>query len=199
MNAKGDLNRSVRATKRAIQAAVVELLQSKSIDAITVRELTEKADVNRSTFYLHYKDVYDLLEQMEEKALEELKTFLTSEALSEFTKDGYPMLNRIFSHLADNQERFIVLFGPNGRKDARQRAIEFHVEHLVRLLCQECGFERTQELKMGARFVFEGGLATLIHQFDQGKPLNNDELVRFYAHITTAILKAYTEEKKERL
>ncbi|MBB6215858.1 AcrR family transcriptional regulator [Anaerosolibacter carboniphilus] len=50
----------VRKTKRAIYNALTELLQKKSIDKITVSELSEKAEINKGTFYLHYVDIYDL-------------------------------------------------------------------------------------------------------------------------------------------
>ncbi|WP_313180851.1 TetR/AcrR family transcriptional regulator [Lacrimispora sp.] len=57
-NPKIDLR--VMKTKRAISNALLELLQKKSIDKITVTELTQKAEINKGTFYLHYTDIYDL-------------------------------------------------------------------------------------------------------------------------------------------
>ncbi len=47
-------------TKRAINAALVDLLQKKSIDKISVAELARNAEINKGTFYLHYTDIYDL-------------------------------------------------------------------------------------------------------------------------------------------
>lgn len=47
-------------TKRAIDHALLELLQKKSIDKVTVAELSKKAEINKGTFYLHYTDIYDL-------------------------------------------------------------------------------------------------------------------------------------------
>ena len=47
-------------TRRAINAALLDLLQKKSIDNITVTELSQKAEINKGTFYLHYADIYDL-------------------------------------------------------------------------------------------------------------------------------------------
>lgn len=53
-------NRSTRKTKNAIENAFIELLQKKSIDKIKISEIVDGANVNRSTFYVHYFDVYDL-------------------------------------------------------------------------------------------------------------------------------------------
>ena len=47
-------------TKRAILNALIELLQKKCIDKITVTELAHKAEINKGTFYLHYSDMHDL-------------------------------------------------------------------------------------------------------------------------------------------
>lgn len=50
-------------TKRMIRDALTLLMEEKGFEGITVRDLAEKAAINRGTFYLHYKDKYDLLEQ----------------------------------------------------------------------------------------------------------------------------------------
>lgn len=57
----------VRKTRKAIDEAFMELLQKKPLDKITVRELCEKAKVSKGTFYLHYKEIYDLYDRKVEK------------------------------------------------------------------------------------------------------------------------------------
>lgn len=51
------LDRRVRKTRRQLKECLTRLLKGKKIQDITVRELAEMADINRGTFYLHYKDV----------------------------------------------------------------------------------------------------------------------------------------------
>lgn len=68
-------NRSTRKTKNAIENAFIELLQKKSIDKIRISEIVDRANVNRSTFYVHYFDVYDLLDSIENKLINELCNF----------------------------------------------------------------------------------------------------------------------------
>ena len=50
-------------TAELMNQALLSLLEKKDIEFITVTEITKKAGVNRSTFYLHYDDVYELLEE----------------------------------------------------------------------------------------------------------------------------------------
>ncbi len=58
-------NRQYQKTEKALQKALIDLLKQKSLDHITVTELTKKADIHRGTFYIHYNDVYDLFESIE--------------------------------------------------------------------------------------------------------------------------------------
>ena len=72
----------VRVTRMLLRKAFLELLSRKPIQSISVRELCEEAGINRSTFYAHYKDVYDLREQIE------------TEMLSDFQEALAPLLSR---------------------------------------------------------------------------------------------------------
>ena len=54
------VDRRVRKTKAQLRAGLARLMQKKSIKEITVKELVDEVDINRSTFYLHYSDIYNL-------------------------------------------------------------------------------------------------------------------------------------------
>ena len=72
----------VRMTKQMLRRAFTQLLMEKPIQNITVRELCEKAQVNRGTFYVHYSDIYALMEAIEEQMVAELAAqLLTSSTL----------------------------------------------------------------------------------------------------------------------
>ena len=60
-------DRRVRKTKSQLRLALMELLVEKSAKNISVRELAERADINRGTFYIHYRDVGDLLQRLEDE------------------------------------------------------------------------------------------------------------------------------------
>ena len=57
------MDRRVRKTRESLITALITLLEKKNINEISVRELSELADINRGTFYLHYKDPYDMLKK----------------------------------------------------------------------------------------------------------------------------------------
>ena len=60
-------DRRVKKTKTQLLLGLTNLMQKKKIKDITVRELTDLVDINRGTFYLHYKDIYDMVDQIEDQ------------------------------------------------------------------------------------------------------------------------------------
>lgn len=115
-------DRRISKTKKAIATAFTELIEEKSFDAVTVRDITERADINRSTFYLHYKDKYDLLEKCEEDILAQMELArnavktLTPEELNAFFSgsEPFPFIVQIISHIQQNAPFMRVILGPKG-------------------------------------------------------------------------------------
>ncbi len=68
--------RRTRLTHALVRRAFTDLLKEKPIQRITVREVCQRAGINRSTFYAHYTDLYDLLHQMEEDMLADFQQAL---------------------------------------------------------------------------------------------------------------------------
>ena len=62
-------------TKRKIQESLLELMKTKKFEAITVNDITTLININRSTFYRHYLDKYEVLEKIEDSILSEIINF----------------------------------------------------------------------------------------------------------------------------
>lgn len=58
------VDRRITKSQEAIKIALIELMTEKSFDHITIKEISERANVNRGTIYLHYLDKFDLLEKV---------------------------------------------------------------------------------------------------------------------------------------
>ena len=61
-----------RKTKRAIKDAFLQLRVKKPLERIRVKELSELAQISKATFYLHYKDIYDLSEQLRNEVVQDI-------------------------------------------------------------------------------------------------------------------------------
>lgn len=89
-------------------------MQEKSIKEITVKELVEEVDINRSTFYLHYTDIFNMLSTIEEELLEEIRQTIQNHPVSPFNESSFPFIEDIFHILAENKDICSALLGPNG-------------------------------------------------------------------------------------
>lgn len=107
-------DRRIRKTRAALKQSLTELLKSKNIKDISVKELTDLADVNRGTFYLHYKDVFDLLEQSENDLLEEFKTTLDSYNTDLVQGNPVIMMEGVYKLCRSNANLVSILIGENG-------------------------------------------------------------------------------------
>ena len=104
-------DRRVRRTRKRLQAALAALLQEKDLKDITVRELTELADVNRGTFYTHYKDLYDMREQMERELFQQLTEVLSAYDAENTQGSLRPILTAVFRFILENRELFATILG----------------------------------------------------------------------------------------
>ena len=105
-------DRRIRKTKKLLKESLIELMNEKKVKDITIKDITERADLNRGTFYLHYLDIYDLLSQIEDEIITNLtallKTFNETQTLS-----SYELLEQLFNYLYENKEIFRVLLYTN--------------------------------------------------------------------------------------
>ncbi|PTM59596.1 TetR/AcrR family transcriptional regulator [Desmospora activa] len=106
-------------TKKLLRQALLELIEEKGVKGVTVSNLTNHADINRGTFYLHYRDVDDLMKQWQEELFTALRSRTQEINLYDFirfsAKDKpYPVLISILEFIAEQADFLKVLFGPKG-------------------------------------------------------------------------------------
>ena len=100
-------DRRIRKTKKALREGLAELLTEKSIQSITVKELTDKADVHRSTFYANFNDIFDLYNQVEDVVIQELRDILSVE----YNFDTKAFFGVLFRYIEDNKKVCRLVFG----------------------------------------------------------------------------------------
>ena len=107
-------DRRVRRTKKLLTQALTELMQQKQVKEITVTELTDLADMNRGTFYLYYKDIFDMLEHIEDNMFQALNEILERHEKENVVQETEPILRDILGFIQENQEMVRVLLSPHG-------------------------------------------------------------------------------------
>lgn len=107
-------DRRIRKTKDVLKKSLIILMKEKSINSITVKELCEKADINRGTFYLHYKDVFHMLSEIEKELFEEFQDMILSYEISPDKIETKPILKDIFTFITKNSDFCIVILCERG-------------------------------------------------------------------------------------
>ena len=151
MSQEAQTDLRVRRTHKFLQEAMIELITEKGFEAITVGDITERAMINRATFYRHYLDKYDLVA----KSFEETADYLV-EHMKPLHKDPGHMNTenppevwiQVFEHVAEHTRLYRAMLGKNGSPwfAARMR------EHIIELILEN---ERRWKQPGGARLQID--------------------------------------------
>jgi AcrR family transcriptional regulator len=106
------LDRRKKYTRMVLKDSLLQLLKEKSISSITIKELCELADINRSTFYSHYSNQYDLLNAIEEEFIEEMVETLSQYNFSK-EDEALQMTEKILEYIAEKSEICQTLLSEN--------------------------------------------------------------------------------------
>lgn len=120
----------VRRTKKLIRKGLTELAQEKSIDKITVKELTEHIDINRGTFYLHYSDIENLVESIQEEIFVSFRRILDGVTVERMMQESGEIFFEFCNFLNQNSDICAVLL-------ASKQASAFAAE-TGKMLCDKC-------------------------------------------------------------
>ena len=108
------IDRRIRKTKAQLRAGLTKLMKQKSVKEITVKELVDEVDINRSTFYLHYTDINQMLDTLEEDLLNQIMDIIHTHPLNPLQETNFYFIQDIFTILAENADLCSALLGPNG-------------------------------------------------------------------------------------
>ena len=183
---KGEtLDRRIRKTRRVIRQCLTELLKTKRIQDITVREISEKADINRGTFYLHYRDIFDLMEQIENELLEELEDVLNHFKASDLLSNPALVFTRVFQLVKENSDMVSILIGQNGDINFVNR-----LKDIVREKCLKDWMEVFRSGNAAAfdaffSFIVSGCIGLVQYWLQTGLKETPEQMAKLTEHIIT--------------
>lgn len=143
-------DRRIRKTEKQLREGLLELLKKKKIQDITVQELVDEVDINRSTFYLHYKDIYDLLEQIEQDYFADFNDFIESHKF----KKGSGLISNgkivdtfidYFEFLKDHKDLITVLIGYNGDPTFSRHQLKKLTQTISNWIYVDIGISKSQK------------------------------------------------------
>lgn len=132
---KEKIDRRQIRTKQLLYQAVMSLIEEKGVENVTVTDVANRAEVNRGTFYLHYRDVPDMLQQLKDEVFESVKSFILKldfqQAMAHADRNElYPPSIRIFEELARHADFLRIMFGPKGDLSYAIQFRQLMAEHI---------------------------------------------------------------------
>lgn len=169
-----ETDRRNRKTKALFKTTLMELLMEMDLKDITVRLLTERADVNRGTFYLHYKDIYDLFEQVETELLEDFTNVITKHK-QQREVFALPAMVDTFQFIASNAELFIAILRTK-ETSFFAKLIEINKPQNKDEWSKLVGSTQEEYYEYYYTFITSGAYAMLSRWFSEGMPQSPERM-----------------------
>lgn len=166
-------SRRVKMTKRLIREAFLELLQMNPAGKITITEVCEAADVNRSTFYAYYESVYDLLKEIENDVLQRIPK-PEKDFTPETQKEFIDLLVPFFEYIKKHGKTFSVLISSSNDSGFNSRLAQMLFEAMLNRDIINHSFYA----KLGYVFSINGAIGMLKEWIDNDFPISSERFAK---------------------
>ncbi|OOM76213.1 hypothetical protein CLPUN_28260 [Clostridium puniceum] len=177
-------DRRYRRTQNQLTKALIDLLKNKNINQISVRELSELADINRATFYLHYKTPHDLLIQLENNIFNVIFTSYENHNIMA----QYDFLLSIYKCVNDNHELLLVLLNPNSGSTFWDKLSNSIKKHHNFLWSPHFNYLSKEELNYFGAFIIDGYISVVKFWLLNGMKESPEEMVELSKRFQYKIL-----------
>ncbi|WP_044476824.1 TetR/AcrR family transcriptional regulator [Oceanobacillus massiliensis] len=185
MNEK--LDRRKKYTRMVLKDSLITLLKTKQISSITVKELCDLADINRSTFYKHYTDPFDLLHKMEEEIIEDMNAYLNQYNFAE-ESESLQMTERLLEYIVTKRDICHTLLNENADTSFERRVMEVSRKFLIQNLLELSQYE-TSRREYVSIFIISGGIHIIKQWLANDMDRTPKEIAGIISHITKNGLK----------
>lgn len=176
-------DRRIRKTKTALREGFARLIAKKSIKEITVKELVEEVDINRSTFYLHYTDINNMLKEIEDELVTEFERVIELHRPSKGREETLSFFYEIYDILKKNKSICLALISENGDILFQNR-----IENLIAKESRNYIEENFSENNQDFTYVFNFCASGCIGLFKKWLNEDGEESVKHMAEITTKMV-----------
>ena len=157
-------DRRIRKTQRLLKESLLELMEKKDFKNISVKDITELADLNRGTFYLHYADTYSLLQEMETEVLRDFQNMVNGYRDAFKKASLMPVTIPIIQYIEENKKICKILFENSSSNDFVNR---FHT------------------------LILKNGTANIKEQYPNAKDLTLNYFLEFITYGLTGVFKQW--------
>ncbi len=174
-------DRRVKRTKKALKDALLALLEKKSINEISVTELTNLADVNRATFYFYYTDLLDMLQQVQNDSYVAFSEVINESNSSITTIEGFTeYAERLLTYCKEHEAlvRFIINNDTNNQLFKQIQVLMLH-----NIPNSKDTFSLDNPARYSTNYILNAMVGIMIDWMEEGMKIPPYELAEFCAHI----------------
>lgn len=179
-------DRRVRKTQTAIKDALITLLEKKRFEEITIQEISNLADVNRSTFYTHFIDKYDLLDNMENEKIDEIRSFLESSKNDDELKISESQLREtmdfVINSIGEHLDFYKLMFNLGKESNLHEKLYELLTGHLNHVVNDN---DKIRDIPFPyfMSYVSGAGLSLIRHWVEDENRISKEELIQHFYEI----------------
>ncbi|KHF41650.1 TetR family transcriptional regulator [Halalkalibacter okhensis] len=185
------LDRRIKYTQMVLKESFMKLLKQKPLTNITIKELCELADINRSTFYSHYKDLYDLLYQIEDGIIEDMNQTLSSYNYTK-NEEAIQMTEKLLEYIVKNSESCQTLFSEHGNPTFQKKVMMLAHQHLLKSLIQDKHFIPVN-IEYLSLFIANGSIHLVQHWLKNGLKESPKEMAELMINLATKGLSSFQQ------
>lgn len=182
-------DRRILRTRRVLWEALIALMQERDYSEITIQDIADRADVNRVTFYLHFRDKQDLLLHNVDAIFDELASKTPPLTRENFRTDVPPeSMTLVYQYIAENAKFYRILLGEKGIPLAVNRLRKYLAELTIqRFQMFTAGESKARvSLELVSQYAAGSIIALISWWLENGMPIPPEE----FAH-QTLLLTAY--------
>jgi AcrR family transcriptional regulator len=178
-------DRRIIRSKKALREAVIELMEKRGFEGFTVNDLCEQADLNRGTFYNHFKDKDDLLATFENEVMDDLDILqdkmkdlnLSDIVIGQSRGIPLPFLVELFDYLKQEGDFLHAVLGPGGDVGFGPRLRDSVCTHLIQsILHEKYRHDPTAFVNYYVAFFASAYLGIIIRWLETGMQESSEEM-----------------------
>jgi len=187
------MDRRVQRTRKLLRDALMNLIMEDGYDAISIQDITEKANLGRATFYLHFKDKDELLLDVMEQFIDDFMEQVPQISEAQWRLDDTKALVRLFDFAAEHYDLYrILIIGSGGITAANQlrRSVAENIADFIRQEIDELGAKPVVPTEFIANHFAGSLLATIYWWLDSDLSYTPEEMAEMFQKVNMLDRKA---------
>lgn len=176
-------------TKNFLKRALLTLLSNKKLSQITVSNLCNAAEINRATFYFHYKDINQLFEEIVEEYMSETCKFITKINDSN-ASNRYEIFYNFIKYIDNNSDLFVLIF-ENSNNIEYSYDQYFTLQEKIFQRIETAHDKKTYAAYITNFYIYSGG-AILYTWIKNGKKEDYNQLIKLMSSLIIRGASSYT-------